>query len=488
MFVIPLIGKISLKNPPVITIAIVLVNCYVFFVIQADDRKNWHNAMEYYAKSGLAKIELTRYIEYYKSKHPDADYLEYKEELDRETLRELYLEMWNDREYRNKLNRGEIITREDPDFDTWNELKTEYKLKLQSITSNRYGFIPAERKPVTFLTHMFLHGSPGHLIGNMIMFWLVGCILEFGCGRALYTGIYLVGGILSVTVFWLFSLGSTIPLVGASGAISGLMGAVTVLFGKKKINILLFAGIMFYLKIPAILLLPFWLGNEIYQQLTYGHISNVAYMAHAGGLGGGALLGFLGLKYMNFSKRDVFEEEVPDEVLVLMEKALDAVGELDHDKARGYLNQILLKDPRNLEAMTRLHDIEKYNPESQRFHTITGKLIFELSQDKTRQKEAYDIYSDYKDLVKQQRLSLPVYLRISSICAETGNPDMSLKILSLLLKKKADMPGIPAALLKLAESYRRTGNRDNWRKCLKVIPSKYPLSSEAGIAKRMLEG
>ncbi len=486
MFVIPLIGKISLKNPPVVTLAIVFINCFVFFFFQSDDREKHIDAIEFYLESGLAQIEVIRYIEYFKSQNTDTDYLDLSGEIDDDTMGEFYVKMMKDKEFRNKLKKGEIISIQDPEYEKWKELNNTFEEKLNSTVSSRYGFRPSEGKPVTFITHMFLHGSTGHLVGNMIMFWLVGCILEFGCGRALYTGIYLVGGILSVSVYGLFNLGSTTQLVGASGAISGLMGAVTVLFGRKKINILLFFGIIIYLKVPAIVLLPLWVGNEIYQQISYGDISNVAYMAHAGGLAGGAALGFISWKYMDFSKEDVFEEEKVDGVLLLMEKALDAIGELDHDKARDYLNEILVKKPNHMDALTRLYDIEKYHPEDPRYHSITGKLIPELSKDKENLNKAYEIYNEYKGLVKQQRLPLPLYLKISSICAETGRPEMALKIISVLLKKKADMPGIPTVLLRLAEAYKKKGNKAIWRKCLQVIPAKFPASSEAQIAKRKL--
>jgi len=77
---------------------------------------------------------------------------------------------------------------------------------------------------------MFLHGGFGHLLGNMIFLWLVGCMLEMGCGRGFYSAAYIVTGLCSVILFWSVYPKSTMPLIGASG----LMGAFTVLYGRKR--------------------------------------------------------------------------------------------------------------------------------------------------------------------------------------------------------------------------------------------------------------
>jgi TolA-binding protein len=77
---------------------------------------------------------------------------------------------------------------------------------------------------------------------------------------------------------------------------------------------------------------------------------------------------------------------------------------------------------------------------------------------------------------------------VSTICCGSGDPQKAQKILALLLKKKADLPGIPEALLKLGQSYRNKGMKDNWLKCLRVIHSQYPHTVEARIAKKELAG
>ena len=119
---------------------------------------------------------------------------------------------------------------------------------------------------------MFLHGSVSHLIGNMIFLWLVGCILEYGMGRRYYPVLYILGGLIAVLLYFAVKHTSIVPLVGASGAIAGLMGAFGVIFGRERVRIFLSLGFYFnYFKVRAIYLLPLWVGNELYQ-LFFVHI------------------------------------------------------------------------------------------------------------------------------------------------------------------------------------------------------------------------
>jgi hypothetical protein len=335
---------------------------------------------------------------------------------------------------------------------------------------------------------MFLHGSFGHLLGNMVFLWIVGCVLELGCGRILYTGIYLIGGFLSVALFWLIYMQSTVPLVGASGAIAGLMGTFTVLFGKKKVNIFYSLGFYFnYVKVPAIILLPIWLGNELYQ-LFFSGISQVAYVAHIGGLAGGAILGFISLKFPVILDENIFKEAPKDEITPLIEEALQCISELNMEKGRKLLNRALEKEPGNLIALTHLYNVEKHNPESVIFHETAKKLLLLLTQSNESPKTAYHIYKEYISLSKHPKFSPQLYLRISSICIQTENFESAKRILANLLKNKSILPGLSMTLLKLANGYHQKGMNDNYRKVLQLIGTKYPDSPEAQVAKKALRG
>jgi membrane associated rhomboid family serine protease len=487
MFIIPLIGKISWRNPPFVTICIILLNCLVFFFLQAGESEKQYEASRYYFESGLANIEVPRYIAYREDHFQESDGSLDMQQFDEDTMVRFYLEMERDFTFLKKLNNDEIILPSDPQYADWKFLKTEYEHKRSQIIALQYGFRPAYKSFLTAFTYMFLHGSAGHLFGNMVFLWIVGCMLEMGLGRLLYAGLYICGGLIAAGVFWLIYMNSTLPVVGASGAIAGLMGAFAVLFGKKKVKIFYSLGFYFnYLKVPAIILLPIWIGNEFFQ-LFFGNARHVAYVAHIGGLMGGALFSFLILKFCLPLNKDVFDEIPEDVIAPLMEKALKHIAELDIESGRQLLGQVLAKDPENIDALMHLFNVYKLDPEVEEFHRTAKKLILRLSRSYNTYEKANKIYQEYVCLTRRPRLSPQLYLQLSAMFSATGRLENAVKILTLLVKKVPESPGIPTALLKLARAYRHNGMALKGNKCLQLLCHKYPESSEAQVARKSLQ-
>jgi membrane associated rhomboid family serine protease len=486
MLIIPLTGKLSWRNPPFITLGVILINCLIYFAFQSGDMQRLLEAEQYYFNSGLAAIELPEYIQYLEGSRGAGHTTTRLEDLGEEELARYPLEIEKDYDFSKKLRNDRIIIPQNPAYVKWKKLRRNYEQKLSRVVMLSYGFRPAYASLLSMLSHMFLHGSFGHLLGNMIFLWIVGVALELGCGRVVYTGIYIFGGLLAVILYWIVYMTNTMPLVGASGAIAGLMGAFTALFGKKRVNIFYTLGFYFnYIKMPAIILLPVWLGKELFQQF-FGEVSQVAYVAHIGGLIGGAILGLIVHKYSDVSSREVFTEEAVDEISPLMAKALDRIGELDLKEGRRLLEEILVKDPENITALTHLFNILKNGSGDQRLHEVAKKLLNILSRENWSWEKAYQIYADYIHHAGAPRLSPQLYLRMSTICATSGHPEKSRAILTSLIKNKVNLPGISSALLKLAEAYRSKGNSDNWKKCLQVVSKRYPDTPEAQMAKKML--
>jgi membrane associated rhomboid family serine protease len=489
MLIIPLTRKISKQNPPLVTIAIILINCFVYFFLQADDEKQYRKAMTYYFDSGLAKMETSRYLSYLESEG-DWEFVSVfnnKDRLSENELVKIWRKMQKDDVFIKKLRDGEVITSGEEIYAQWKALRIRYETELSNIVGNLYGFKPAERNFFTAFTYMFLHGGFMHLLGNMIFLWLVGCVIELGCGRAVYILIYLITGIASAWLFSLVNLDSTMPLVGASGAISGLMGTYTVLYGKRRIKIFYSLAFYFnYTKVPAIILLPVWLGNELFQ-LFFGDLQHVAYMAHIGGLTSGALLGYLNQKFIGMVDQEVFQEDPTERIAPLLEEALGRIGKLDMDEARPLLEQVLEIDPDNRDALIHLFNVEKLNPESERFHKAASNLFLHFSNDKICYEDMYKTYKEYRSISKQIRLSLELLLTINSILCAQGHPEESEKILAAILRTHPKLRQIPKGIVTLAQAYLKKGMEKKGKKCLLIICQKYPQTPEAQIARRLLE-
>ena len=145
---------------------------------------------------------------------------------------------------------------------------------------------------ITVLTAMFMHASWSHIIGNMIFLWAFGPEIEDSMGRARYLIFYLLGGIVAMLAQVAASPHSTIPNLGASGAIAAVMGAFIVTYPRDRIKSVLFIFVFFKITlIPAALLIGFWFLTQLIHAGSIASVQGggVAYLAHVGGFTFGAI-------------------------------------------------------------------------------------------------------------------------------------------------------------------------------------------------------
>lgn len=144
---------------------------------------------------------------------------------------------------------------------------------------------------VTLLTSMFLHGGWAHLGGNMLYLWIFGDNIERLVGHARFLVFYAVCGLAAGLAHILANSGSMVPTVGASGAISGVLGGYLVLFPRNRVRVLTRGGVA---AVPAVMMLGLWILIQFVNHV--GSIANtqetggVAYLAHIGGFAAGVVL------------------------------------------------------------------------------------------------------------------------------------------------------------------------------------------------------
>ncbi|UCH24483.1 MAG: rhomboid family intramembrane serine protease [Trueperaceae bacterium] len=188
----------------------------------------------------------------------------------------------------------------------------------------RYGFIPREffvaplPESSTLLTSMFLHGGPGHLVGNMFFLFVFGDNVEDRMGHLNFAVFYLLGGVVATLIHGSFAATSGIPMVGASGAISAVLGAYIVLFPRQRVltlipplilpwlalRMLLRVPRFFLLWLPAWLFIGYWALLQFWEAtssvfVTQSDVSGVAWWAHVGGF----VFGLLTVSFFTRRKR-----------------------------------------------------------------------------------------------------------------------------------------------------------------------------------------
>ena len=167
--------------------------------------------------------------------------------------------------------------------------------------------VPTQRGPVmlcpdspdlawyTLVSSVFLHGGWFHLIGNMWFLWVFGNNIEDAMGHGRFVAFYLVCGVLAALAQVLIQQGSPVPMVGASGAISGIMGAYLVLYPRVRVHMLVFLGFFVTtITVPAYLMLLYWAFLQALGGLPTlaggAPGGGVAFLAHLGGFIAGVLL------------------------------------------------------------------------------------------------------------------------------------------------------------------------------------------------------
>ena len=161
----------------------------------------------------------------------------------------------------------------------------------------QFGFIPVELTQaveltpqipaspyVTMFTSMFMHGGFMHLIGNMLFLWIFGNNIEDYFGSIKFIFFYLASGLAAIALFTLFGPNSQAPLVGASGAIAGLMGAYMVLHPRARITTLIIFFFIQIVHLPAKIVIGIWFAMQLFMSMTQNSSGGgVAYLAHVGG-------------------------------------------------------------------------------------------------------------------------------------------------------------------------------------------------------------
>src|ERR671923_552153 len=191
----------------------------------------------------------------------------------------------------------------------WEVIVTGYFSDQQAVAEifSKYGAIPVfilNGDLLSILTSMFMHGGIAHIIGNMVFLFGFGDNIEDRFGHIKYLLIYIAWGTAAAIIHSIFAVGSgggMVPAVGASGAISGVLGAYLVMFPRAKIFTIIIAFFITTIRIPALAYIPFW----FILQVIFGLIDpfgGVAYLAHIGGFVTGLGTGYVWKLFLSGKK------------------------------------------------------------------------------------------------------------------------------------------------------------------------------------------
>ena len=369
MLFIPLEKNIDWKQPPVFTIAIILINIICFFGFQMDDDEDYAEAVEYYYDSGLAEIELPYYDEYLRNKNNifsgfiKSDNTK-KKSISKQKQYVLFSQMLNDGDFLKALKEDMIIKPHEEIYSKWKKRSKEFEYRVNKVTFFLHGLKAYEPTVSTLFSHMFLHANFEHLFWNMVFLFAFGFSVEMILGWRIFVPTYLLAGIGSGLFYLFIEPNSAIPGIGASGAISGLTGMYTVLYGFRKIRFFYFVLVYFdTVKAPALTILPIWLGYEFYNHFFIP--SNINNLAHAGGLLSGALIAWLAnIFHKNMDRGYMNENNENESFANIFSEAMLCMAALEMEKAKNKFLRLHEMQPNNIEVLRQLFNISKFKPDS----------------------------------------------------------------------------------------------------------------------------
>jgi membrane associated rhomboid family serine protease len=421
MLIIPAEHPLDWKRPPVITLLLILLNTLIYFGYQGGDEARREVAVQSYLDGGLLGRERALFLEDIAQREKlDEDQREYVDGMRRQELAGWIL---HDLQFEHALHQRADF-RADP---AWQAARARAEEARNQLSAFRFGFIPAKFSVEGLFGAMFLHGSFDHLLGNMLFLFIFGFALEIALGRWVYLGLYLLSGLASHLLWWALDP-AWVTGVGASGAISGLMGMYIGVYGLRRINFFYWLGpLIGYFKAPALWILPVWVGKELYGLLAAD--DHINYYAHLGGLGAG----FLAVWLARLSGRLQMDEayllkEDPDAPFKRELASLDQlIGQFALPQAASRGPDLLNRYPNRPELLDRLYAVA-CGRQDRALLTQVLKQVFALPDIPTIR---------------------PLLLRMAGDSAEThrqllGHPAIQLHLLQKLIRASEGAHGLGA--------------------------------------------
>ncbi len=487
MLIIPLHKKPTFATFPWITALLVLINIYVYVALQRPDDARQNLAVEAYAQSPLAAIELPAYRDYVERTPTIAWREQWRQMPEPWQTAALAEQIHFDDAFLAELRSDRVIRADSAAHAEWKPLRQQFDAGWRPSFTQAHLLKYSEFDLGRMFSSMFLHGSGGHLIGNMIFLVLLGLVVEPVLGAFGFLLLYLLAG-LGGDLFALgWRWGDIGGSLGASGAIAGLMGAYAVLWGRRRVRLFYWFFVIFdYTRVRALWLLPAWLGWELAQLLlTQG--SNVAFEAHAGGIISGALLAFAATRLGRINRPYLDEDSTRDNRAEGLAAGMVELGKLQLGAARSRFDALVRQHPEDtdlIEPWLRSWLYAKDRPEARSAVAHALALRVRMRSDVLRQvrwhAEATKAFAPSLPLAAELLFNLAERWQAQGMLTEAGT------VLAQIEAAQADASPLPAAWFRLALAHQEARDEAASRRVLAHLRARHAQSLEAGKAALLL--
>ena len=423
-----------------ISYAIIALNVLVFFITAVDERSR----MPRLEKDFNAAV---RYV----VQHP---YLTVPEYLDR------YLPQDVKRAVRDANVPLPPESQRADEQATLDEMSESLQHGVDATPMRRLGYIPAHGSFIKVFTSMFVHAGFMHLLGNMLFFFATGPFVEDVFGRPVFAFLYFAGGIVATFAEAIPHAKSTLPMVGASGAIAAVMGAYLVRFAKSKLEfiwipILIRPTWNYRFFVPAFVVLPLWFLEQLAMVLLVKEDSGTAFGAHIGGFVFGMFVAFV-VKAFDVEAKyvaPVVEKQTTFKADPRLEHAMAAKSVHNLAEARSELVALLRDDPKNVDALMIAVDVARELNDTALLDNVAARLLttyLDSGQPDVARHLIDDLWRDYP---------IPRFLgRAAAFAERVGDREWAINIVERVCAVETRGASAVGSLVKLGTLRRAQGD------------------------------
>lgn len=461
-YAIPLENRPTWRNPPWLTVLLILLNMTVFWGPQRAEEKAQDKAAQFYLASKLPALEIPPFVAWLEAH--DAQRARVAQALQRRGANAHLLDgMERERDFMTLLKSDRVITPAQPQYAEWKAERARYEALQPAPFTERWAQDHgkgAEFRPATWITSAFLHANTAHLLGNMLFLFLFGFSVELALGRGTYLAFYLLGAVgASLLASWAYAGKGSYGL-GASGAVSALMAMYAVLYRLKRIRF--FYQLFFYFNYvtaPALILLPAWIANELLQHFLSGQ--GIAYMAHLGGLLTGAALMTTALFLRKLPPPEAPVAPAPDRFDAHVAAARRLASAMKFEQASAEWRAAAKLRPHDAEVLRAWFNTAKLWPASEDFHKAAHRIFRLKPHDPATLMLQYDSHKTYLDQAKPgARLKPDDMAQLAKRFTRARQFNDADKLCKALVKTAPDHPGLADTLAIFTTGLLQAGQRE----------------------------
>ncbi|MBV1774359.1 rhomboid family intramembrane serine protease [Burkholderiaceae bacterium DAT-1] len=491
MLVIPLPNRPNWRNPPWVTLCLIISCVLIYFGFQLPGERAANEGIKLYQSAGLGDIELPRYQAFLQraGAKPEADAVEQAlaEGSQHAGWVHAVLASLDNQDFQRQLQQDLAQHTEQHLYADWQRNRKQFDLLWAKNFTWKYALHPRAPTTAQVFMQMFMHGSIDHLVGNMVILFMVAYTVEALIGGGLFLLLYVLAGVCATLpdLIWPGTAGSI--SLGASGAIAGVMAMFVMLYGLRKVRFFYWIVVYFStMRAPAILVLPWWLAHEVWQRLGDPE-SHVNYWAHFAGLCSGTVFIAVyrlykqgktaeALEVDDRAKAHALQRELADDQMRKMEFAAAArsyISLFDQDISQpepgllAFRAACMQPDPNVLqEAAFRLFQAAQLTSVDQ--HAADTAKAWQMARQQN---------------LKLPQLSLKQWVRLLSAWIAASKLDEAEQLLARLISREGDhIQLLPALVYKLGMAHRVRGDKTRSLAAWTLLKKHFPESVEARMA------